>query len=112
MRFTGAGEIKKTHGQPAVGTLAAPATERNAKISLDFSCVSRRESLDFPQMNGIQLKRRRKKLGITLDELSQYSGVSKSYLGRIEQGPQKQIVPSDEIAAKIESALERLEQRK
>src|SRR5438874_1306488 len=54
---------------------------------------------------GVKLRRKRRRLGLTLDELSGKTGISKPYLSLIENN-QVPNPPSDKKIRKLEEALE------
>ncbi|WP_078552718.1 helix-turn-helix domain-containing protein [Bacillus alkalicellulosilyticus] len=55
-------------------------------------------------MNGGNLRELRKKKGMSLNDLSEHSGVSKSYISYIERGVQNN--PSLTVLEKISKALD------
>ncbi|MCM2676079.1 helix-turn-helix domain-containing protein [Alkalicoccobacillus plakortidis] len=54
-------------------------------------------------MNGKRIRSLRKERGMTLNQLSDCSGVSKSYLSYVERGIQKN--PSIDILSKLSKAM-------
>ncbi|MDQ0207162.1 transcriptional regulator with XRE-family HTH domain [Alkalicoccobacillus murimartini] len=55
-------------------------------------------------MDGKRIRSLRKERGMTLNQLSEYSGVSKSYISYVERGLQKN--PSIEILSKLSKAMD------
>ncbi|WP_306982226.1 helix-turn-helix domain-containing protein [Alkalicoccobacillus murimartini] len=56
------------------------------------------------KMDGKRIRSLRKERGMTLNQLSEYSGVSKSYISYVERGLQKN--PSIEILSKLSKAMD------